>query len=86
MGVFGTCRGRRFGEHSWRSTAFGFIGRSFECEGPEVATFKLVAEDKVAIEVGRSVKKENSYKSQVRAEHSGTLQPLSQAVLSGGKT
>jgi len=27
----------------------------------EVATFKLVAEDKVAIEVGRSVKKENSY-------------------------
>jgi hypothetical protein len=27
----------------------------------EVASFKLVAEDKVAIEVGRSVKKENSY-------------------------
>jgi hypothetical protein len=25
------------------------------------ASFKLVAEDKVAIEVGRSVKKENSY-------------------------
>jgi hypothetical protein len=27
----------------------------------EVASFKLVAEDKVAIEVDRSVKKENSY-------------------------
>ena len=27
----------------------------------EVASFKLVAEDKVAIEVGRSVKKEKSY-------------------------
>jgi hypothetical protein len=27
----------------------------------EVASFKLVAEDKVAIEVGRSVEKENSY-------------------------
>jgi hypothetical protein len=27
----------------------------------EVASFKLVAEDNVAIEVGRSVKKENSY-------------------------
>jgi hypothetical protein len=37
----------------------------------EVTSFKLVAEDKVAIEVDRSVR------SQVRAEHSGTLQPLS---------
>jgi hypothetical protein len=27
----------------------------------EVASFKLVAEDKVAIEVSRSVKKKNSY-------------------------
>jgi hypothetical protein len=50
---------KRLGD-SWRSTAFGLIGRSFECKGPEVSTFKLVADGKVGIEVCRSVKKENS--------------------------
>jgi hypothetical protein len=48
----------------------------------EVASFKLVAEDNVAIAVGRSIKKENSYS----VASAGRAQWYTSAVISGGKT